>query len=587
MKGYLKRIKLASLITISISIWLSISFIAVQFLNHNLQREFAAQIQKALSDGILNSLQFAIISNDIVLITQQVDKLIKNEEIYALEVSDSDGKVLYRKDKENNRNITINTKKYEVFLPFDGIKIDEFSEENSHSQELVGFIKIYFSTEHIDKKIKSHFLYTALILGVAALFVILGFLYFKNHNEKELKKIIENTVSLKNKAEEAEKFKDDFIKAISHDIRRPVGIIVKLLESIYDEIKSNKVKYHSIEKIEACYYSSKTLHSVTEELFNFNQFQQQKLENNREVTNISVLFDSFYNMFKEPFDNKGISFKLVNINNYQKDEFAYFDYKKLSRIVENILDNSLKFTEEGSVTLSWEIENSNLKISIKDTGIGISDNKTEKIFNKHIQLKEQKVDLHEGRGLGLYYAKKLLDAINANVSVDSKIGLGSEFSLSIPIELVTSFSDTSAFSMVGYTAIIIDSEKGTCLALESILSNYGIKCEVYSIPENGLSKIIESAPDLVFIDFNILKLKNNPLLAKIKKSTALANTIFISMIGGSEEEPMIKMDDHFKTTLRKNPFSSIHLHSMLDDIKKSREETKKIIGSLSQKKDKD
>ena len=159
MKGYLKRIKLASLITIAIAIWLSISFIAVQFLNHNLQREFAAQIQKALSDGILNSLQFAIISNDIALITQQVDKLIKNKEIYALEVSDSDGKVLYRKDKENDRNTTINTKKYEVFLPFDGIKIDEFSEENSHSQELVGFIKIYFSTEHIDKKIKSHFLY--------------------------------------------------------------------------------------------------------------------------------------------------------------------------------------------------------------------------------------------------------------------------------------------------------------------------------------------------------------------------------------------------------------------------------------------
>ncbi len=587
MKGYLKRIKFASLITIAIAILLFISFISVQILNHNLQKELAAENQKALSDGILNSLQFAIISSDSALIKEQVNNLLKNEEIYALEVSDSDGNILYRKDKENDQNITINTQKYDVYLPFDGVKIDEFSEENNHSQELVGFIKIYFSTENIDRKIRNHFIYTAIILGMAALAVILGFIYFKNHNEKELKKIIEDTIALKNKAEEAEKFKDDFIKAISHDIRRPVGVIVKLLESIYDEIKSNKVKYHSIEKIEACYYSSKTLHSVTEELFNFDQFQQQKLENNREVTNVSVLFDSFYNIFKEPFGKKGISFKLVNIKNYQKDEFAYFDYKKLSRIVENILENSLKFTQEGSATLSWEIENSTLEVSIKDTGIGISDDKTEKIFNKHIQLKGKKESLYEGRGLGLYYAKKLLDVINGEVSVDSKIGLGSEFSLSIPIELVTSFSDASAFSMEDYTAIIIDSEKDTCLALESILSNYGIRCEVYSIPENGLSKTIESPPDLVFIDFNILKLRNNPLLAKIQESTKLANTIFISMIGSDEEEPLIKLDDHFKTTFRKNPVSSIQLNSMLDDIKKSREATKKIIGSLSKKKDKD
>jgi signal transduction histidine kinase/CheY-like chemotaxis protein len=571
----------ASFIVLFVSTILAGSLILVQVSNHKLQGELALHAQEVLGNSISNGgLPFAIASNDLSLTKKLVKNYIKNDEIFALEIIDNNGNSIFRDEKKNISNITIEKKTFILLPPFDEVTIDELSIESERTYEPLGVVNIYFSDGKTYEKIKEHTVYVGIILAIVILFIIICFLGFYYYNNKALKASLSEAIKLKNQAEEAEIFKDDFIRTISHDINTPVFAVVNLIDFVYRETKDIHLPQHTIEKIEACYHSSKILSSVTRELFDFDQFQTQKLIANNEIVHIGDFFNFFKDMYQSKFESTDVNFDVVTRDNINIDQSISFDYQKLTRAICNIVDNAYKFTVKGVVELSWWIKEGELYVSIKDSGIGISEQKIDKIFLKHTQLENPITNRFQGRGLGLYYVKCLVDAVGGTISVSSKVGVGTIFDIRLPIEYETDTTpEIVHFNMKGTTALIIDDDVDTCLALKTILSAYGIHAETASIPELGLQQLIKNTPDIVFVDYHMPNLSGDKLLSKARNSLLSKDPIFVCITAEVDGQTIERLGQDFRVVMKKS-FSSNEIHSVLQMIYDTKLKLEQIIGNL-------
>ena len=582
MKVSFKSVRWASIIIVLVSTILASSLILVQLSNHNVQNELAEYAQDTLGKSISNGgLRFAIASNDFPLIKKIIHGYIESNEIYALEIVDPDGNSIYREEKFFDSEITIDKKSFIILPPFDDLKIDEFVIDSGLEVKPLGMINIYFSNGDIHQKIQEHTQYISLIMAMVIIFITGSFLAFNYYNDRALKRTLLQTIKSKNQAEKAETYKDDFIRAITHDINTPVFAVVNLIDFIRRETKDINLSESTKEKIEACYHSSQILSSVTRELFDFEQFQNQSLIEHKENIVIGDLFIFFDKMYQSKFAQSNVNFKLKKPDNDSLNTTICIDHKKITRAVSNLLDNAYKFTHEGIVVLSWSIKGDVLYVSVKDSGIGMSKEKIDRVFDKHTQLEDSITNRFQGRGLGLYYVRCLLDAIDGNVTVSSSEGFGSNFELTFPITYSESkyIEPIETFNMKGTTALIIDDDEDTCVALKAILEDYGIASRTESIPELGLRQLIDDTPDLVFIDYHMPNLSGNVLLAKAKGAGLSKDPIFICITAEADKSTIDKLAEDFRVVMKKS-FSKSEIHSVLEIVHQAAIESENIISTI-------
>lgn len=236
---------------------------------------------------------------------------------------------------------------------------------------------------------------------------------------------IAETIKAKEIAERSNKLKDSFIANISHEIRTPLNGILGmagLLESNLKEHLSDEEKYF----FKIINISSRRIIRTADLILNFSRIQSGDFPVSFENLDFVSLIGNIIAQYKVTLATKSVNIYFIN---NAGSVYVKGDNYSLTHAISNLVDNAVKFTDEGYIKVVLYIENENLKIDIQDTGIGISDYYIEQVFDPYSQEEIGYSRSYEGVGLGLAIVKKFLELNNAEITVKSKKSVGSLFTI--------------------------------------------------------------------------------------------------------------------------------------------------------------
>lgn len=261
---------------------------------------------------------------------------------------------------------------------------------------------------------------------------------------KRLLKLNEEAEEAKKEAELANRVKSDFLANMSHEIRTPINAVLGMDEMILRECKDIDI----LEYAQNIENSGRSLLSLLNDILDFSKIEAGKMELITADYELGSLLHDCYSMVQARAESKFL--QLIIVNDPKLPRILYGDEFRLRQIFLNLLTNAVKYTNEGFITFSIKGEKLNenklmLKVSVKDTGIGISEENQKQLFQSFQRLEEKRNRSIEGTGLGLTIVKRLADLMDATIEVHSVYGEGTEFVLEIP-QIVIDWQEMGDFT---------------------------------------------------------------------------------------------------------------------------------------------
>lgn len=229
------------------------------------------------------------------------------------------------------------------------------------------------------------------------------------------------------------KAKNQFYSNLTHELRSPLNAILSLTRIVLSEVDGKLSSDHK-EQIKFIYDATQELSDLVNDLLDIARAESGKVEIKPSTFKITDLFNSLKGILKPLVDP--LSEVKLTFSPPDKDVELCTDLPKLSQILRNLISNALKFTEKGEVVISMrqDFSKENILFDVRDTGIGIQPSDLTRIFEEFIQIDSSLQRKSKGSGLGLPLCQKLVRLLGGNIQVDSQIGEGSCFSVSIPVQ---------------------------------------------------------------------------------------------------------------------------------------------------------
>lgn len=241
--------------------------------------------------------------------------------------------------------------------------------------------------------------------------------------------------------EKASQYKSEFLANMSHELRTPLNSML-ILAKLFAKNRENNLTEEQKESAQIMLKSGQDLLLLINDILDLAKVEAGKLSIEFANFDIKSLINNLELVFKPVAQEKKLAF-IVNYTD-NTPQTLYSDEQRVSQIIRNLLSNAMKFTEEGSITLTIylpeknELEKINIKtsmlaISVKDTGIGIDPQKTELIFKAFQQADGTTSRRYGGTGLGLSISKELITALGGQITLQTALGKGSQFTLYFPL----------------------------------------------------------------------------------------------------------------------------------------------------------
>ncbi|MGH4139510.1 ATP-binding protein [Clostridium sp.] len=260
-------------------------------------------------------------------------------------------------------------------------------------------------------------------LGIL-IFIIVNYYVLAKRQANELSSVENISAKLKS----LNNLKDDFLAVTSHELKTPLNGIIGLTEGIVNN-KGGSLDLELREDLFLINSSAKRLSNLVNDMRTFSKLKNNEIILHRKPVNISNMVEMVMKFSRKSLNNKNIIF----INKIDKNApYVFGDQDRIQQILYNLLGNAIKFTHEGTITLSYVIKNSFLEISVTDTGIGIPQHKFHKIFDRYEQV-DGIPEKYGGTGVGLYVTKELIQIQGGTIVVSSVIGKGSKFIFTVPL----------------------------------------------------------------------------------------------------------------------------------------------------------
>ena len=375
------------------------------------------------------------------------------------------------------------------------------------------------------------------IYGIAifvALTEIAVYVYYLSQNFRASVKI--QAEKLKNlgfeaekatKLEELDKLKTRFFTNISHEFRTPLTLLVGPIDDL-------QKKYPQEGIIAVMQRNLQRLQTLINQILDLSKLEAAEMKANLQEVDLAKFLDQLFASFESLAQSKSI---LFNHSQSHLTQIGMVDIDKLEKIIVNLLSNAFKFTEKnGRVSLRIEYLSNELKLVIKDTGIGISPERLPKIFDRFYQVEEHKN--YEGTGVGLALVHELVDLLNGTIEVISKVGEGTTFNLVLPFTSLEKLSNTDVQieRKINLNEALIEQKTHTVNPIQAdgqsimliVEDNPDLRNYIASIFENqyqlikavdgedGLAKATEFIPDIVISDLMMPKLDGIGLCEKLK-----------------------------------------------------------------------
>lgn len=366
---------------------------------------------------------------------------------------------------------------------------------------------------------------------------------------------IEEAKASEEKAIEANKAKSQFLSMASHEIRTPMNAVVGLTDLLLKGEDLNETQRNYLENIRV---SGTSLVMIVNDLLDQAKIEAGKMEIVEEPYEIRSMLENIRLIIENRIGEKPIS--LV----YEVDERIpsqmVGDGLRIRQILINLMNNSVKFTEQGHIKVSIRIVEEEdgaamVRFGISDTGQGIKEEDLSRLFKAFSQVDTRKNHGKEGTGLGLSISSNFIDLMGGQLKVSSEYGKGSEFYFTIRQRLIKNTddsgesSDTKEFTAPDARVLVVDDTKVNLVVAGGLFGTLGIKIDKADCGQKAIEMILQKEYDLIFMDYLMPELNGVETTKKLKnlsleyeeqgdsvKAEYLRNLIVLALTGDTSNE---------------------------------------------------
>ena len=400
------------------------------------------------------------------------------------------------------------------------------------------------------------------LVALAGVIILFRDINLRNQLEEELR-------NAKKQAEDIAIAKEQFMANMSHEIRTPMNAIL----GFSDLMGKTPLNQEQTEYLQAISNSGSNLLNIINDILDFSKIEAGKLHIEKISFPLHEVLKGIEIMFGPKAEEKNIT--LAVRQDPAIPEQLYGDPTRLNQVLNNLVNNAIKFTSVGQVTLSCELKSvehdvANLVFRVKDTGIGIAPTKLQSIFERFDQGNKETTRVYGGTGLGLAIVKNLVEMQNGDIYVKSKEGQGSEFvvSISYPVSYEVPENKNRALSSMAVLAkgnkaiLLVEDHILNQKLAETYLRGFGFAVTLAGNGVEALQQLKKKSFDLVLMDIQMPLLDGYHAAEKIRKDLRL-NLPIIAMTAHSlpgEKDKCIQfgMNDYIS-----KPFKEQELHQML------------------------
>ncbi len=387
-------------------------------------------------------------------------------------------------------------------------------------------------------------------LGITMFFLIIFFFFRK----MKIAPFLRELLNAKMFAEEASVVKTNFLSNMSHELRTPMNGILGMSQALRE---SNKLQGEELDQINTIYRSADALLLILNDILNFSKIEAKKIDLERIDFNLETMLDDITDLMSQAAKHKGLEV----ISYIEKDVPTYIngDPGRIRQIITNLINNAIKFTSHGQVFVHvklMKVEDGNyfINFNIKDSGIGIEQEKIGKMFTRFTQADMSTARKYGGTGLGLSICKELVELMHGKIGIESHFGKGSNFWFTVTFTSSEKDQQDIALAdikkqLFGKKIGLIEANEIARFAFVNRIESLEMSCIATNIPsvamsinvlmDNALREINALAKnnlDAVFIDHNeVIGMDAFNIVNYIRQTGILPGAKLILMISAKDK----------------------------------------------------
>ena len=329
--------------------------------------------------------------------------------------------------------------------------------------------------------------------------------------EKEI--LTEKLIIAKNKAEESEKIKSAFLANMSHEIRTPMNGILGFTQLLKGSDLTTEKRNKFISMIEQ---GGERMLEIINNLIDISKIQSGMTKINLATCNVNEMMEYTFSFFKPEVEKKGMLISYA-YNLTEQEAVIKTDREKVYAVLTNLVKNAIKYSIKGHIEIGYQLNKDcdpdELIFFVKDTGLGISKDKIESVFDRFVQLENKNLKSNNGVGLGLSISKSYIEMLEGRIWVESELGKGSTFFFSIPYFNIpneipevekTVLDEETDIQIRRLKILIADDDELSSMLSSIILKDY---CSEVFLATNGFDAIDifhhNRDIDMVLMDINM------------------------------------------------------------------------------------
>lgn len=363
------------------------------------------------------------------------------------------------------------------------------------------------------------------------------------------------------RAEEASRSKSRFFAAANHDLRQPLHSLGLFATAL----RSGSVDESGRQMIDQILQCTESLEQLFDNLLDISRLDAGQIEVKPETVPSNAVLNRLRSTFVDPAKNKGLTISVrgsrVTLNT---------DSTLLFRVLSNFVSNAIRYTDNGGIVVGVRRRGNVAHIEVWDTGVGISPEQHDRIFEEFYQLANPERDRKQGLGLGLATVKRIAQLLEHPIRVRSTPGKGSRFTIEVPIadpariQSIAATIEQKVPNLLGNKLIVvIDDEATVRLGMQSLLESWGCKCVTAMDAAEALQGINGRAPDFIIADLRLRGSDTGIEAIRTLRST-LGDGIPAVLISGDTAAEQLRRVSAAGLTMMHKPLKAVRLRALLN-----------------------
>lgn len=362
--------------------------------------------------------------------------------------------------------------------------------------------------------------------------------------------------------ESAAQAKNTFLAMISHELKTPLQAIVSSIDILSLKMPQNDKILFRLRS------ATSNLELQVKDLTDYSHLGSESFKLINEEVNISDAASEVLKEFEKLANDKGLKI----IANIEPNIVCVIDQYRFQQILQNLISNSIKYTNVGHIEVQLKLLDLQSKIflMVKDTGIGFNENTSKNLFEPFTQANKKSTRAYSGMGMGLSIVKKIVDVFRGNIEVHSSLGIGSTFTVTLPIDMVTDsemvIDPNISYEDSGNSVLLVDDSDDVRDDLSIIIDSLGYQCDAVSGGSDAIKIAMRKKYSAILLDVNMPEIDGIEVAKHLRNSSGPNRDVPLIWISATSPINSSIEDKQYFTHFLDKPIYAAKLNEMLKKI---------------------